>query len=211
MLGRALNPGRPTPRQEARPPRAPSCRPNSAQSQLARARAVGLMTGPYGHIHRTHTQWVAGPGRRPQGWAVGRRRAPTSGRPTPWQVSSPHRAPSCRPHNAQSRLARARALELVTGPQVHTPRIHSQWVAGPGRTPQGRAVGRRRAPTPGCDTPRQEAPPPGAPVPPPQRAKPARKSARSGIDDGSPRPDRLQPQPVGSGPWPHAPRSGGRA
>ena len=41
--GRAPDPGRPTPRQEA-PPQAPSCRPHSAQSELARARAVGFVS-----------------------------------------------------------------------------------------------------------------------------------------------------------------------
>ena len=47
-------------------------------------------------------------------------------RPTP---DSPHtgkrrppRAPSCRPHSAQSQLAGARAVALVTGPRAHTPR-----------------------------------------------------------------------------------------
>ena len=44
-------------------------------------------------------------------------------------------APSCRPHSAQSQLARARAVVLVTGPHARTPRIHSKWVVGPGRTP----------------------------------------------------------------------------
>ena len=36
-------------------------------------------------------------------------------------------------------------------------------------------------------TPRQEAPPPGTLMPPPQRAKPARKSARCAVGDGSQR------------------------
>ena len=65
-------------------------------------------------------------------------------------------------------------------------------------------VGGGRAPDPGRPTPRQEAPPPGTLVPPPQRAKPARKSARCGVGDGSPRPYSPHPQPVGSGPRPHA-------
>ena len=43
-----------------RSPRAPSCRPHSAQNQLARARAVGLVTGPRAHTPRTHSQWVVG-------------------------------------------------------------------------------------------------------------------------------------------------------
>ena len=68
----------------------------------------------------------------------------------------------------------------------------------------GREVGGGRAPDPGCPTPRQEAPPPGTLMPPPQRAKPARKSARCGVGDGSQRPHHPHPQPVGSGPRPHA-------
>ena len=46
---------------------------------------------------------------------------------------------------------------------------------------------------------------------PPQHAKPARKSACCGVDDGSPRPHPLHPQPVGSGPRQHAPKTDGRA
>ena len=45
-----------------------------------------------------------------------------------------------------------------------------------------------RAPDPGRPTPRQEVPPLGTLMPPPQRAKPARKSARCGVGGGSPRP-----------------------
>ena len=87
---------------------------------------------------------------------------------------NPPRAPSCRPHSAQSELARACAVGLVTGFHAHTPRTHSQWVAGPGRTPEGRAVGRGRAPNPGRPTPRQEASPPGRP-----RAAPTTQKASS--------------------------------
>ena len=54
----------------------------------------------------------------------------------------PPRAPSCRPHSAQSQLARARAVRLVTGPHARTPRINSQWVVGPGHTLE-RTTGRR--------------------------------------------------------------------
>ena len=181
------------------PPRAPSCRPHSAQSQLARARAVGLVTGPHARTPRTHSEWVVGPGRTPErtsgrGWESARPRTPhTQARGAPpgtlmpppqqararavglvtgprartprthsqWVVGpgriartdegsgvgerpspdAPHpgkrrppRAPSCRPHSAQSQLARARAVELVTGPHARTPRTHSQWVVGPGGT-----------------------------------------------------------------------------
>ena len=49
-----------------RPPWAASCRPHSAQSQLAGAGAVGLVMGPHAHSPRTHSQWVVGPGSTPQ-------------------------------------------------------------------------------------------------------------------------------------------------
>ena len=119
-----------------RPPQAPPCRPHSAQSQLTRARAVGLMTGPHARTPRTHSQWVVGPGRTPErtsgrGSESARPRAPHTQAGGP-----PPRAPSCRPKSAQSQLARARAVGLVTGTHARTPRTHSQWVVGPGRMPE---------------------------------------------------------------------------
>ena len=69
-------------------------------------------------------------------------------------------------------------MRLVTGPDTHIPRTHSQWVAGPGRTPQKWAVGHERAPNSLMPhTQRRGAPaPPGTLAPHPQRLKPARKS-----------------------------------
>ena len=179
-----------------RPPQAPSSRLHSAQSQLARVRAVGLVTGPDAHTPRTHGRWVAGPGCTPQGRAVGRGRAPNPGRPTPRQETPLPRAPSCL-QSAQRELARAPAEGSVTGPRAHIRPTHSLWVAGPGRTSQGRAVGRGRAPQPGRPTSREETPPPGTLVPPPQRPKPAGKSAGCGVGNGSPRPP--PPAPTASG------------
>ena len=51
----------------------------------------------------------------------------------------------------------------------------------------------------------------GALVPPPQQAKPACNSARLWVGDWSPHPHPPHREPVGSGPRPHAPRTGGRA
>ena len=155
-----------TPHTQARgapPPRAPSCRHYSAQSQLARACAVAFVTGLHTQTPRTHSQWEAGPGRTPQGQTVGRGRARNPGRPTLRQETPPPRAPSCRPHRPQSRLARAHTGRLVTGPHAHSPHAHSQWVVGPGRTPIRWAVGRGRAPSPGRCTPWQEPLPLGRP------------------------------------------------
>ena len=55
---------------------------------------------------------------------------------------APPQAPSSHPHSAQSQHARARAVGLVTGRQARSPRTHSQWVGGPGRTHETRS-GRR--------------------------------------------------------------------
>ena len=137
------------------PPRVPSCRPHSAQSQLARARAAGLVTGPQTDTPCTHSQWVAGPGRTPQGRAVGLGRSPTPDAPH----ADGRRPLPGRPRDAQhaqSKLARARAVGLVAGPHADDLRTHSQRVAGPDGTPQGRAVGHWRAPNPRRPTCRQE-------------------------------------------------------
>ena len=134
--GRAPVPKRPTPGQEAPPPLAPSCRPHSAQSRLARARAVGLVMSLHARTPRIHSHWVVGPGRTPeqtrgQGWGSARPRTPhTQAR------GAPPRASSCRPHSAPSQHARVRAVGLVTGSHAYTPRTNSQWVVGPGRTPE---------------------------------------------------------------------------
>ena len=148
--------------------------------------------------HRTNRQWVAGPSCTPQGQGVGRWRAPHPGHPTHRQETPPPGllVPS---HSARSQLARARAVGLVMGPQAHTPHTQNQRVVGPGCTPEGRVVGRGRAPNPGGPTHRQGAPPPGALVPPPQRATPARKSAHCGVGDGSRNPHTPHPQLVGRG------------
>ena len=118
------------------PPRAPSSQPHSAQSQLTRARAVGLLTGPHARIPFNRSHLMLGPGCTPQrtGGRWGGER-PTPDTPHPGKTRPPQ-ASSCRPHSAQGQLARARAVGLVTGPQARIFRTHSQWVVGPGHTPQ---------------------------------------------------------------------------
>ena len=90
-------------------------------------------------------------------------------------------------------------MGLVTGPHARTPRIHSQWVVGPGRTPErtrGRAWESARPRTPHTQAR-------GAPPGHPHAAPTARKSARCGVGDGSPHPHCPHPQPVGSGAHTH--------
>ena len=105
--GRGRESARPrTPHTQARgaPTRATSWRPHSAQSQLARARAVGLVTGPHA---RTHSQWVVGPGRTPErtsgrGWESARPRTPgTQARSAP--LRHPHATPTARKASSQER------------------------------------------------------------------------------------------------------------
>ena len=96
---------------------------------------MGLVTGSRARNPRTNSQWVVDP------WPYGRtdelsgvEERPTPDAPHPGRRRLP-RAPSCRPQSAQSHLARARAVGLVTGHHARTPRTHSQWVMGAGRTP----------------------------------------------------------------------------
>ena len=194
-----------------RPHWAPSGRPHSAQTQLARARAVGVVTCPHACTPRTHSQWVVGI--RPHAPRDGR--SGLGERPT---LDAPHtgkrrppRAPSCRLHSTQSQLARARAVCWETGPQAHDPHTHSQWVVGPGRTPQGREVERGGSPQPGRPTRRQEAPP-QAPWGRHHSAQSQLARARAvGLVTGPNARSPQNPQPVVSGPPMHAPRTGGRA
>ena len=91
-------------------------------------------------------------------------------------------------------------MGLVTGTHAHTPRTNSQWVVGPGRTPErtsGRGWESARPRTPHTQA---EDAPPGHP----HAAPTARKSARCGVADGSPRPQPPHQQPVNNGPRPHA-------
>ena len=209
--GRAPNPGRPTPRQGAPPSPRGALVPPPQRAKPARKSARCGVGDRSPCPYAPHPQPV-GSGPRPHAARTGGRAsesAPTLASPNQARSGSPP-APSCPANSAQSQLARAGAVGLVTGPHARPSRWHSEWVLGPGRTPQGWAVGRGRAPNPGRPSPRQEAPPPRRPLAPPQRAKPARKSSRCGIADRSPPPHPRHPQPVGSGRRPQAPRTGGQ-
>ena len=106
-MGERPSPDAPHPGKR-RPHRAPSCHPDSAQSKLARARAVGLVTGPRARTRRTHSQWVVGPACTPertsgQVWGSARPRAPrTQARPPP--PERPRAAPTACQASAQGQL-----------------------------------------------------------------------------------------------------------
>ena len=151
--------------------------------------------GQAGHAHAhtpappcTHSQWVVGPGSPPRGRAVGGGTAPDPGRPAFRQQAPPRGTLMPSPQHA-----RARAVGLVTGPHARTP-PHPQPVGSGPRLPAQRAGSRvRESARP--RTPHTQAR--GAPPGHPQAAPTARKSARCGVGDGSPRPH--PPAPTASG------------
>ena len=104
---------------------------------------MGFGTGPHAHTPLIQDQWVAGLGRTSQRQAVGRERAPDPWRLTPRQGAPPSLAPSYRPHNGQIQLARAGAVGLMTGPHTHTP-LHAQTVGSGPRPHAPRTGGRAR-------------------------------------------------------------------
>ena len=90
------------------PPRAPSCRPHSVQSQLEGARAVGLVTGPHARTP-PHPQPVGSGPQQPaqragsRGWESARPRTPhtqTGGAPA---SGHPHAAPTARKASTKER------------------------------------------------------------------------------------------------------------
>ena len=97
-------------------------------------------------------------------------------------------------------------MGLVTGPHARTPRTQSQWVVGPGVTPEGTSGRGWESARPWTPRTQARGAPPGRPRAAPTAAKPARKSARCGIDDESSGAHPPDPQPVGSGARPHARR-----
>ena len=105
-MGERPSPDAPHPGKRA-PPQAPSCHPHSAQSQLARARAVGLVMVPHACTPRTHSKWVVGPGRTPERtsgrrWESARPLTPhTQARGA--RPGHPHAAPKARKASSQER------------------------------------------------------------------------------------------------------------
>ena len=147
--------------------------PPPQRAKLARKSArFGVCDTPA--PRRTHSQWVVGPGSPPRKRAVGDGTAPDPGRPTPRQEAPHPRAPSCRPHSAQSQLEGARAVGLVTGPHARGP-PHPQPVGSGPQQPAQRAGSR------GWESARHRTPhtqaggaPPGRP-----RAAPTARKASS--------------------------------
>ena len=95
-------------------------------------------------------------------------------------------------------------MGLVTGPNARIPRTHSQWVVGPGRTPESTSGRGRESAQPRTPHTKARGAPPGHPIAAPTARKASSQERALGGCDGSPRPQPPRPQPLGSGARPHA-------
>ena len=127
----------------AKPQRPPgAANPGSAQKtrRPAAQDKVPMTAGPP-HPHTAPTaSGKRAPAACPKGGQSGSGERPTPDAPHPGRRRPP-RATSCRPHSAQSQLARARAVGLETGPHARTP-PHPQPVGSGPRKPAQRAGSR---------------------------------------------------------------------
>ena len=162
-VGRASDPGRPTPAQAARPEGGQSGvgerpTPDAPHRPRQPAQRAGSQGRESVQPRTPHT----GPGSPPGGRAVGGGRASNPGRPTPAPAAGPEggqsgvgeRPTPDAPHRPQQPAQRAgsRGWESVRPRTPHT---------GPGSPPRGRAVGGGRASDPGRPTPAPAARPEG--------------------------------------------------
>ena len=139
MRERALFPTNPMLR---RPPPGALLPPRQRAKPARKSARCGVGTGSP-RPRPPHPRPV-GNGPQPQAPRTGGRARESAPSPTPYSQArgAPPPGVLVPPHNALSQLARARIVGLLAGFHAHTPRSHSQWAAGPGRTPQGRAVRR---------------------------------------------------------------------
>ena len=173
------------------PPRVTARHPRGAQHPTWHARQCGSTGSPHPHT-RAHSRWAADPDHALQGRAAGRGRAPNLRRPSQRREAAPPGTPSRHCHSLQCQLARAHAVGLVLGFQPRTTQAngtmrvtHASTTAPtasnqrtPAAHPKGGQRGEGERPTQGAAHKDARQPPGEALPPPPQRATPARESAR---------------------------------
>ena len=172
-----------------RAPGAPSCRPHSAQHQLARACAVGLVTAstPAAPAPGKNGQQALGTcsndGKMGKGYCTTpdtthrrTRRPPLGALLPPTKRTTPaHKSVHCR---------------VGDGPHARNPGAKRNRAASPGRSPQDRQMGEGECPTPDMRRRGTRRPPLGALLPLAQCTTQAHKSVPCVAGDGPP---RLQP------------------
>ena len=122
----------------------------------------GAGAGPPRPHTRAHSTWVADPDSPPRGRAAGGGGAPDPRRPSQRRTASPPGTPFRRPHGAQCRPARARAVGPVLGPHRHTNRTRDTRVAEPWLpAPEDQRPGEGQRLTPEAPHTGGRRPPPG--------------------------------------------------
>ena len=204
--GRAVGGGgapdhrRPSQRWKAPPPGTPFRHPHCEQRRPARAHAVGPVLGPHARTDRTRDTQVAGPRlpapedeRSGEGQRLTRDAPHNGGRPPP-PGTAPHHPRGTQPPQGMQ------AKGTVLGPHTQTSAPTARGWRTPTARPVGGQSGEGERLTSDARHNGGRHPPPGdALLPTPQRATPARKSARCGTSAGSPRPDGPHPEHTGRG------------
>ena len=194
-----------------RPPQARSCCPHSAQSPLARARAVGLVTGPHAR-NPPHPQPVGSGPRQPaqKGGQPREGERLTPDAPHNGGRHPPPGTPFRHPHGAQRRPARARAVGPVLGPHTRTDRTRDTRVAEPQLpAPEAGRPGEGQRLTPEAPHNGGRPPPRGRPPTTPTARSPHRACRPEG-QCWAPTPTHPRPQHVGGGPQRPAQWAGSR-
>ena len=199
-VGRAPDPGRPTPRQEAHPPGA-LVPPLQRATPARKSAPCGVGDGsPHPHPPRNRSQWVVGPNSPPRGRAAGGGGAPDPRRPSQQRTAPPPGTPFRQPHSAQRRPTRARAVGPVLGPHTRTDRTRDKRVAEPrlpapeaGRPGEGQRLTPDAPHNGGSPTPRGQ--PPTSPT-----ARSPHRACRPGGQCWAPKPTHPRPQHLGGGP-----------
>ena len=124
----------------------PLGRPRSAKSQLARACAVGSVTGAHARHPRAHGERATGPGHLPQRRTVQRGRVPNPGHPSHRHEVHPSGRPFAAPL-ARKASSQERALwHLRRGPSPTPPRRRKTGSVPRPPTPRTGSWGRVSAP-----------------------------------------------------------------
>ena len=143
--------------------------------------AKGTVLGPHTHTPAPTARGWRTPTARPGGGQSGEGQRLTSDAPQNGGRHPPPGTPFRHPHSEQRRPARAQAVGLVLGPHARTDRTRDTRVAEPRLpAPEDGRPGEERRLTPDAPHTGGRHLPGNASLPPPQRATPARRSARCG-------------------------------
>ena len=208
--GERLTPDAPREGTRHPPTGMPSPRRHSAQRQLARACAVGLVQGPHACGPPAQETPATGPGYLPQGSAAGRGRAPNSSRPSQRPDVRPSgNIPAPLLHATPNKVLQAKGR--VPGPHACAAATTARGQRTTTACPKDGQPGDGERLTPDAPHEGTKHPPPGDTLLPcRQRVTPAHKSVRWCVSARSPHPRPPRPGNTSNRPQLPAPRRGSR-